>query len=280
MTGLALAVCLAQGSHQVDTGRFGADYAIKKSKDFLANLGAKQLTLTQFGLLDKNITRTETYWVVQFEASNRHHQNCYAEIRANDGQVMHAEFGDWTIRSPDNKSTVKAKAEEFALRSMRKLVPSAKVQLRSINHAKPITVADFDVLVNGKRFYNFNPGFGYDLMFNVDTWTVNRFYSTVKIPPIDARKVTVKPDVAKEIAVKQLDTVPINVEQRRVFKEWGTWFTKVSTEAGYFKVDSETQARNVWMCTVTTAQDQKNFGIVQRGTYHFMVDAVTGEVVL
>ena len=279
MVSVALALCMAQGNHRIDTGRFGADFAIKKSKEFLNLLGAKDLELSQFVLLDKGLTRTESYWVVQFEASNRNRKSCFAEISANDGQVLHSEFGDWTVRSPDNKSTVQTQAEEFALKSIRKLVPSAKLKLRTINHAKPITVADFDVLVNGKRFFNFNPGFGYDLMFNVESWKVNRFYSTVKTPPIDSRKATIKSEVAKEIAAKQLDTVPSYVEQRRVFKEWGTFVKKVSTEAGYFKVESEKQARNVWMCTVVTSQDQKNFGIVQRGTYHFMVDSVTGEVV-
>ena len=159
-----------------------------------------------------------------------------------------------------------------AWKLLKPMHPQGDVRLDDIEHGSLGFTAEFSVRINGHRFFNLNPTYGYRLWFDWRSNSVLQYLNAEPPTPVNAAS----PRVTEQSAETKLMQLCRDLG-RGLFDPKSPWPVYLRMELGYFKFQKEASARLVWrgfaVETLPDAHEQEC-----GATSHF-VDALNGEMI-
>ncbi len=136
----------------------------------------------------------------------------------------------------------------------------------------------FDVTVNGHKFFNLNPTYGYRVDLNVDRGELTYFSRPSVTPSVVASEPKISSAKAASMLRHWAKTHYIHgMGVASMYGPQGNWRPSEVVELGYFKFEKERKARLVYQAHVWT--HFMNNPSTEAGIIRMYVDAVTGELI-
>jgi len=140
------------------------------------------------------------------------------------------------------------------------------------------TGVQYKNLLNGMRFFNLNPTYGYRVTFQSDSLVPIDYFSSPDFPPVIASTAV----ITKEVAIRKLEhwgKTHYRSGGGAAYLYGPDWKVKVELrpELGYYKFANEPKARLVWFAQMWTKFNGAPKA-VESGYLKMMVDAVTGDL--
>ncbi len=279
--GILLALVLGQQVRHWNLVKVDSDRAIQLGTRAAANVGLKDLQVTAFTLVDNDAESGCPYWSVALGPKNQRKATCRTRIDARNGHLLWLDIGIWDQHSTytDNgkRHPDQTRVEDIAWKAIRKLAAEPNLRLLRAAPAKPQSSAEFDLLVDGKRFFNFNPRLGYTVSFDFASGQVQWFTANEVRPTIASQSAAVNKADAKQNAEKWIQKQPQFARCKQVMGDLGPPKLTTELEDGYFKFGKETKARRVWLATSKVYRQDPRNGPFLFSSYHCLVDQASGE---
>ena len=159
-----------------------------------------------------------------------------------------------------------------AWKLLKPMHPQGDVHLDEIEHSSLGFCAEFSVRINGHRFFDINPTYGYWLWFDWRNNSVLQYLNAEPPTPVNAASAR----VTEKSAETKLTQLCRDLGTGLFDPKW-PWPVRLRMELGYFKFQKEDSARLVWrgyvMQTLSDGHEHES-----GGTSHF-IDALTGEMI-
>ena len=159
-----------------------------------------------------------------------------------------------------------------AWKLLKPMQPQGDVYLDDIEYSSLGFEAEFSVRINGHRFFNLNPTYGYRLSFDPRNSSLLQYFNAETPTPVN----TATARVTEKQAETKLTQLCRDLGTGLFDPKW-PWPVRLRMELGYFKFQKEDSARLVWrgfeMQTLPDGHEHES-----GGTSHF-IDALTGEMI-
>lgn len=273
---LAFVIGQAISPAEASRVRVDADAAIRIAKESAVALGIPQPSLDDIALMRNNLNGPIPFWGVGFVAPDQRKGSVLVD--STDGRVVYASFMPpaWTRSSPE---TLKLSEVEKLARQFVGVVGHEKsLKLDSCDvDQEGLAHATFDILVKGKRFFNVNPAFRYNLLFYPRQKSIYVFTSYDRLPPVSSKPITLTKQKAAEILKSY---IPTSLEYKNLSKPNGNLGEpsfSLDLELGYYMLKGDGTAHNVWYGKAIVYRPTPNLRL-EVGTIQRVIDAETGQI--
>ena len=277
--GLLLAMVLGQHIKNWSVVKVDSDQAIQLATNAAARVGLQNLEVSYFALVDQG----EPYWGISLAKKGQKRAICNTRINSQTGHLLWFESG-----VIDQKSTYtevigrvnpdRAKATKLAWKIVRNLASNKNLRLNHVSPAKPQGDAAFEILVDGKRYLNFNPSIGYSVTFDLASEKVVLFTANESLPAIEPKSKAVNAERAKKQAEQWIQKQPEFARCKEPNGPLGPPMLKTTLEPGYFKFGDSPIAKRVWLATTDVFRTDSKTPPVRFNSFHCLVDQASGEV--
>lgn len=181
---------------------------------------------------------------------------------------------DWPARSTNRFDKVRAR---FLAQHLLDRFDHHECRFDSIGQGEHILSASFDLVVNGRLFFNLNPHYGYTLSWDPATQEVDTFMSNEVIPPLNSTRPKITQEAARRAFLTYARSSPASDGTAQMLvRPPLPMKSELRVELGYFHWKNERDARLVWHATVGSRYQ----GVYQQtGPLMVLVDAQTGKLI-